>query len=134
MKLLLSALLCLSFVYAADPAVLAAEKQWVDAVLHPNAAVLTKLMSPDLIYTHSSAQHQTREQFIESITSHNTTYTSITFSDEVVRQFGHTVIVSHNMTTNTVKNGEAHLYVTEVWVEQNGAWQMVSRQATKLTQ
>ena len=30
--------------------------------------------------------------------------------------------------------GLIDLYVTEVWVEQNGGWQMVSRQATKLTQ
>jgi ketosteroid isomerase-like protein len=137
-KLLINTLLLASFVFAAEPkgdvkaAVLAAEQKWVDAVIHGDGAALEKLMAPDILYTHSSAMTQTRAEFIKAATSGSTKYTAIDFSDVVVRQYGRTVIVTHKAAFKTVQNGETHLFVGEVWAEQNGGWQMVSRQATKL--
>ncbi len=137
-RLTACALLLSSIALAAEPkpevkaAVLAAEQKWVDAVIHGDAPALEKLMAADIIYTHSSAQTQTRAQFIKAASSGSTKYTAIDFSDVVVRQYGPTVIITHKVVTKTVQNGEAHLYVGEVWAEQNGGWQMVSRQATKL--
>ncbi len=112
--------------------VLAAEQKWVEAVIHGDAATLEKLMASDILYTHSSATTQTREQFIKAATSGSTKYTAIDFSDVAVRQFGRTVIITHKAVFKSVQNGESHLYITEVWAEQGGGWQMVSRQATKL--
>jgi hypothetical protein len=136
--MLAAALLLASHTFAAEPkpdmkaAVLAAEQKWVDAVIHGDGAALEKLMSPDILYTHSSAMTQTRAEFIKAATSGSTKYTAIDFSDVVVRQYGHTAIITHKAVFKTVQNGETHLFVGEVWAEQNGAWQMVSRQATKL--
>jgi ketosteroid isomerase-like protein len=113
-------------------AVLAAEQKWADAVIHGDAATLEKLMASDILYTHSSAATQTRAEFIKAATSGSTKYTAIDFSDVAVRQFGRTVIITHKAVFKTVQNGESHLYITEVWAEQGGGWQMVSRQATKL--
>jgi hypothetical protein len=113
-------------------AVLAAEQKWVDAVIHGDGPTLEKLMASDILYTHSSATTQTRAEFIKAATSGSTKYTSIDFSDVAVRQYGRTVIITHKAVFKTVQNGETHLYVSEVWVEQNGGWQMASRQATKL--
>ena len=112
-------------------AVLAAEQKWVDAVLHSDRATLEKLMASDIIYTHSSATSQTRDEFIKAATG-ATHYTSIDFSDVVVRQFGHTVVITHKAVFKNAKTGDSHLFISEVWAEQNGGWQMVSRQATKL--
>lgn len=126
--------------YAAEPqasvktAVLAAEQKWVNAVLHGDGATLDKMMANDIMYTHSSAMIQTKDQFIKAATSGSTKYLAFDFSDTVVRQYGKTVVISHKTTTKTVQTGEAHLFVSEVWFEQNGGWQMVSRQATKLPQ
>ena len=131
-------LLFVPFGYASEPkpdvkaAVLAAEQKWVDAVIHGDAAALEKLMSSDILYTHSSAMTQTRGEFIKAATSGSTKYTAIDFSDVVVRQFGKTAVITHKAVFKTVQNGETHLFVGEVWAEQNGGWQMVSRQATKL--
>jgi hypothetical protein len=113
-------------------AVLAAEQKWVDAVIHGDGSMLEKLMASDILYTHSSATTQTRAEFIKAATSGSTKYTAIDFSDVVVRQYGRTVVITHKATFKTVQNGESHLFVGEVWAEQNGDWQMVSRQATKL--
>jgi hypothetical protein len=131
-------LLLVSCAFAAEPkadvksAVLTAELKWTDAVIHGDGAALEKLMAPDILYTHSSAMTQTRAEFIKAATSGSTKYTAIDFSDVVVRQYGRTVIITHKAVFKTVQNGETHLFVGEVWAEQNGGWQMVSRQATKL--
>jgi hypothetical protein len=137
-NLLFGLLLMAALTYATEPkpdvkaAVLAAEQKWVDAVIHGDGAALEKLMAADIQYTHSSAMTQTRAEFIKAATSGSTKYTAIDFSDVVVRQYGKTAIITHKAVFKTVQNGESHLYVGEVWAEQNGAWQMVSRQATKL--
>jgi len=136
--LLMVGLIWASTAFPAEPkaevktAVLAAEQKWVDAVIHGDGAALEKLMAPDILYTHSSAMSQTRAEFIKAATSGSTKYTAIDFSDVVVRQYGRTAIITHKAVFKTVQNGETHLFVGEVWAEQNGGWQMVSRQATKL--
>jgi hypothetical protein len=136
--LTLSLLLPATLAIAAEPkadakaAVLAAEKQWTDAVIHGDGATLEKLMASDIQYTHSSAETQTRAQFIKAATSGSTKYTAIDFSDVVVRQYGKTAIITHKATFKTVQTGESHLFVGEVWAEEKGGWIMVSRQATKL--
>jgi hypothetical protein len=138
LSLLVSLVVVAALAYAAEPkpdvkaAVLAAEQKWVDAVIHGDGGALEKLMASDIVYTHSSAMTQTRAAFIKAATSGSTKYTAIDFSDVVVRQYGRTVIITHKAVFKTVQNGETHLFVGEVWAEQDGGWQMVSRQATKL--
>jgi hypothetical protein len=51
-----------------------------------------------------------------------------------MRQYGNVMIVIHNAIITTVQTGVSHLYLTHVWSRQNGRWQLVSRQATKITE
>jgi len=113
-------------------AVLAASQEWTTAVLKADRPTLEKLLSPDLAYTHSSAKTQTKEEFIQDATGGGTKYESIDFDGAKLRQYGTTVVLTHNATIKSVPSGTSHLYITEVWAEQSGHWQMVSRQATKL--
>jgi ketosteroid isomerase-like protein len=117
---------------AAKQAVEEAGKAWKAAVLKADRAALEKLLSPDLSYTHSSAKTQTKEEFIKDATGGGTKYESIEFENTKLRQYGNTVIVTHNATIKSLPTGTNHLYITEVWAEQSGRWQMVSRQATKI--
>jgi ketosteroid isomerase-like protein len=132
---LLALACCLS---AAEPsasvrkAVLSAQKEWTNAVLKGDKSTLEKLFTDDLSYTHSSAKTQTKQEFIQDATGGGTTYKSIEFTDAKLRQYGNTVVITHKATITTVQNGVSHLYLTEVWVQQDGRWQMASRQATKL--
>ena len=134
----IATLLLASPAFAAEPkpdikaAVLAAEQQWVNAVIHSDAAAIEKLMAPDIRYVHSSATNQSREEFIKAATSGATRYTAIDFSDELVRQYGRTVIITHKAVFRNARTGDSHLFITEVWVEQDDGWKMASRQATKL--
>jgi hypothetical protein len=113
-------------------AVMKAEKEWTAAVLKGDRSTLEKLLSPDLSYTHSSAKTQTKEEFIKDVTGGSTKYTSIDFDDTKLRQYGTTVVVTHAATIVSVQTGSSHLYITEVWAQEGGRWQMVSRQATKI--
>jgi hypothetical protein len=117
---------------AVKDAVLQAEDTWKTAVLKGDRGALEKLLSADLSYTHSSAKTQTREQFITDATGGATVYKSIDFENTKLRQYGNVVVITHAATIVTVQTGTSHLYLTEVWAQQDGRWQMVSRQATKL--
>ena len=116
---------------AVKQAVLKAESNWKQAVLHKDRNTLDKLLAPDLSYTHSSAKTQTKEEFIQDATG-TTDYKSIDFENTKLRQFGDTVVITHNAVIVTVPTGTSHLYLPEVWAKQEGHWQMVSRQAPKL--
>ncbi len=111
--------------------VTAAEKAWTEAAIKRDRSALDKLMADDLSYTHSSAKTQTKKEFLDDATGGGTTYKSIEFSDTHMRQYGTTVVVTHNAVITSVPTGTSHLYITEVWAKTSGGWQMVSRQATK---
>lgn len=132
-------LVAASVLYSADApvavkdAVLKAETEWKAAVLNAERAALEKLIGADLSYTHSSGKTQTKEQFIQDVTSGTFHYKAIEFETSQFRQYGNAaVVVTHAATITTVETGTSHLYLTEVWAKEKGQWQMVSRQATKI--
>jgi ketosteroid isomerase-like protein len=124
--------------WAAEPSaavkegVLNAEEKWKAAVLKGDANALETLLSADLSYTHSSGKTQTKEQFIQDATGGGTVYKSIEFQDTKVRQYGRVAVITHSAVITTVQTGTTHLYLTEVWAQEGGRWQMASRQATKI--
>jgi hypothetical protein len=113
-------------------AVLNAEADWKTAVLKSDSNALDRLLAPDLSYTHSSSKTQTKEEFIQDVTGGTTVYKAIDFKNTKLRQYGTVVVLTQSAVILTVQTGTAHLYLTEVWAQQGGQWQMVSRQATKL--
>ncbi len=112
--------------------VLKAEEEWKAAVLKSDRSELEKLLAADLSYTHSSGKTQTKGQFIEDATGGATVYKSIEFENTKVRQYGNVAVITHAAVITTVQTGTSHLYLTEVWAQEEGRWQMASRQATKL--
>lgn len=113
-----------------EKAVLAAEKQYMDGMVKSDPASVAKVLADDLSYTHSSALMETKADVLKGITG-IVKYTAITVESTKVRQYGNTVITSHNMMFTTPKTS-SHVYVTMVWVKGASGWQMVQRQATKL--
>ena len=113
-----------------EKAVLAAEKQYADAMLKRDAAPLEKLLADDLEYTHSSVLIQSKADVIDGIKSGKTNYKAIEFKSTKVRQYGNVVVTSHKMVfaqPDKVNN----VFVTMVWAKTPNGWQMVQRQATR---
>lgn len=117
---------------AVEKAIAAAEKEWAAATMAGDRPALEKILGEDLSYSHSSAKHETKAQFIEAATGGALKYEAIEFKEPHTTQYGNTAIVTHDMTIRTAQTGSSNLYVTHVWAKQNGRWQLVSRQATKL--
>jgi ketosteroid isomerase-like protein len=117
---------------AVKEAVMNAEQAWKTAVLRADGSALQNLLSDDLSYTHSSAKTQTKGEFIQDVTGGTTVYKSIEFENTRLRQYGSVVVITHSAVITTVQTGTTHLYLLEVWAQQEGRWLMVSRLATKL--
>lgn len=114
-----------------EKAVLAAIKQYQDGMVNHDPASVAKVLADDLSYTHSSALMENKADVLKGITG-VVKYNSIEFKSTKVRQYGNTVITSHEAMFNS-PTAASHVYVTMVWVKQAaGNWQMVQRQATKL--
>jgi hypothetical protein len=115
---------------ADEKAVLAAEKQYADAMVKGDTAVLEKLLSDDLSYTHSNVLMETKADVLKAISSGKTKYKSIDYKTTQVRQYGDMIITNHSMVFAQPERIN-NVYVTMVWVKQRGGWQLVQRQATR---
>jgi Domain of unknown function (DUF4440) len=113
-----------------EKAVLAAEKQYADGMVKSDPASVKPLLADDLSYFHSNGTMETKADVVKGITG-KVKYTAIKFETTKVRQYGNTVVTTHNVmfVTPTVSH---HVFLTMVWVKQASGWQMVARQATQL--
>ena len=135
MVLLLSA----TVLSAADPdaksqkEVMAAMEAYKQALIERDAAALSKILSDDLVYTHSSNAHQDKAAVLASLKG-NTFAEAIDFKDLKVRVYGNTAVVVgdidfHNNTGGVVSI--AKLNVLHVLVKGPRGWQLVARQAVR---
>jgi ketosteroid isomerase-like protein len=129
-------LLLASGTYAETPEqVKALDREWAQATVRADVATLSRLLSDDLIYTHTDAETQTKREFIASVSKGEIRYNSIEFEGSTARVYGNTgVTVSRLRIKLTVGNRHVNLHpiFLHVWVNQNGRWQMVAHQATKI--
>ena len=137
---MLSSILFFTLILAAAPAtskddkeVLAAMDAYKEAMIHKDGAALDKLLSDDLTYTHSGGQHETKADVIKSITTGKTIIEALDFSDTNVRLYGNVALVKGKVDLWHSKTNIVHMNVLHVWVKGPQGWQMVARQATRLT-
>ena len=120
----------------ADKEVLAAMDAWKQATLKKDAGALEKLLHDDLTYSHSSGKTETKADVIKSVTTGKATVEAIDFSGTTVRVYGNTALVKGKVDIRNNTDGKsttANLNILHVWVKGPHGWQMVARQATRLT-
>jgi hypothetical protein len=138
MKFFLGILFASSVLLADAPAgsvqmeVLATMETYKNGMIHKDGAALNKVLSPDLTYTHSGGQLQTKDEVIKSITSGTTIIEKIEFSDTTVSVYGNMALVKGRVDLWHSSTNIVHMDVLHVWVNGPHGWQMVARQATKL--
>jgi ketosteroid isomerase-like protein len=135
--LLVLCVLGLSSVWAATPEedVKSAIEQWKTAVIKKDKPALEKLIHGQVTYGHSNAKMETKQEAIDAFLAPSMTYKAIDMKDTTYRVFGKTVLVLTNMTVKNAQNGEDRtipLSVLMVWVKEQGRWQLVARQSTRL--
>jgi hypothetical protein len=113
-----------------------AELNRFKVMVSKNRASLEAVLHRDLVYFHSSGVADTKDSYIASIFSGKSNYQSIEAVELVTRIYGKTGI--NTGTVNIVnlnaegKETPLKLRFTDVFVFEDGRWQMVSWQSTKL--
>ena len=116
-------------------AIIALDKQRMDAMCRQDVATLKAVLADDLVYTHSSARLDTKQSLIGGMESGTTVYSSIEPSDVKAQDFGDAVVLTGSARIRVTSSGKPldfGVRFTDVWVNQNGQWQMVAWQSTRL--
>ena len=116
-------------------AVIALDKQRMDAMAKKDLAALRTLIADDLIYTHSSARLDTKKTLIGAMESGSTVYTSVVPSDVVAQDLGDTVVLTGVAAIGVLSGGKPNAFrvrFIDVWAKRAAGWQMVTWQSTKL--
>jgi len=111
------------------------ERQRFQAMQKVDVAALNRILSDDLIYTHANGFEQTKAELIRVLGSGDYKYESISASDIRVRLYGETAVVSGRATMKIRRAGEEQTFqlcYLDVYVKQDGRWQMVAWQSSRV--
>src|SRR3954454_4219251 len=119
----LAAVLPLAFAQSgsADNDVRKAEEAWAAAVKASDAATLDKMLSDDLVYTHSTGSVDSKSDYLSKMKAGTQKYTDLQYSGMKVRTFnGTTGVVNSQLRMIGATNGtpfDNTVYVIHVWVK-----------------
>ena len=135
MKHALGVLLLAGFLSAADAgsagqAVRATLQQFNDAARKGDQAALEKLLSPDLIYVHSSGKVENRAECLAGLVKGKPNFEIDPATH--VNVYGNTAVVHGKMTS--AGPPRMQLDFMQVWVKSGGNWQLTARHTTRLAQ
>jgi ketosteroid isomerase-like protein len=111
------------------------DKQRMTAMAQKDVATLNRLLSDDLVYTHSSARLDTKQSLIGNMESGSTVYTAVEPSDVKAQDLGDTVILTGACRISVMAQGRPNSFsvrFTDVYANKGGQWQMVAWQSTRL--
>lgn len=111
------------------------DRQRMTSMAEKDVAALAKILSDDLVYTHSSARLDTKQSLIGGMESGSTVYTSIEPSEVVAQDLGDAVVLTGVAAISVNSGGKANSFrvrFTDVYANKGGQWQMVTWQSTKL--
>jgi hypothetical protein len=96
---------------------------------------LDRIISDDLIYTHANGLRQSKFDVIGVLGSSDMKYESITPYDVRVRIYNDTAIVAGRASIRIKAHGERESFeicYLDVYVKQEGRWQMVAWQSSRI--
>ncbi len=111
------------------------ETQRFRAMERVDVAALNRILSDDLIYTHANGLRQTKSELIGVLGSGDMKYESITTDDVRVRIFTEAAVVTGRALIKIKAHGEEQsfdLCYLDVYVKQDGRWQMVAWQSSRV--
>jgi hypothetical protein len=118
-----------------EAAVRTAELARFEANVKADAAALGKLLDDGLEYVHSNGDLDSKQSFIDSLTSGKRDYVSTVADIESVRVLGDVALIRGNARVTVADNGQSrdlHIGYTDVWVWKDGRWQMTAWRSMRL--
>ena len=119
--------------FAADPAdgVREASTGWRQGAIKKDAAALQRFLADDLAYFHSNGRAESKAEYIAAVTRSGR-YESFTETETKVRVYGKTAILSGYVDVKTANQPAYRVHTMEVYVENNGQWQMAAHQSVRI--
>jgi ketosteroid isomerase-like protein len=117
----------------ADPAdaVRAASAGWRQAAIKKDAAALERFLADDLAYSHADGHTQTKAEYIAAVLRSGR-YESFTDSDTKVQVYGRAAVLRGFVDVKTTNQPSYRVHTLEVYVENNGQWQMAAHQSVRV--
>jgi len=111
------------------------ERQRFQAMERVDVPALNRVLSDDLVYTHANGLRQTKAELIGVLSSGDFKYESITSEDVRVRILKDTALVTGRASMKIKRAGEEQTFklcYLDVYMKQDGRWQMVAWQSSRL--
>jgi uncharacterized protein (TIGR02246 family) len=112
------------------------ERAFVDAVVKGDASALEKYLAPDLVYTHSGGNRDTRESYIERIRAGKMKYERWDFESLEARKVTDDVAIVAGRAAVRVISGakpvDMKVSLLHVFARRDGRWQLVAHQSARL--
>lgn len=118
-----------------QPDVREAQALRFQAMLHNDAEALAPMLADDLVYVHSTAAMETKQQFLENLRTGAMRYHVFEPSETVVRMYGSVAVVTGRVKGKVTMAGndlDVDIRYTSVYRLNNGRWQLVSWQSTRV--
>ena len=106
-----------------------------EANVNADAKALGKLLDDGLEYMHSNGDLDSKQSFIESLTSGRRDYVSTAADIETIRIFGDVAIIRGTAKVTVVDAGTSRdldIGYTDVWVWKDSRWQMTAWRSARL--
>ncbi len=118
----------------AEQEIRALEDQRFQAMIAGDAATLERLLSDQLVYTHSNAGVDSKASLVDGIRTGRFAYQRIERPDQAIVVHGETAVVAGHarMELGGANPRTLNLRYTDVWVKGPGGWQMVAWQSTPI--
>ena len=119
---------------AEDPAaaVVKDSARWRKAVIGQDEAALGKLLADDMLYSHSSGLTQTKTEYIKAVVKPPARYESFTDSETIVKVYGKTAVLAGFVDVKTPGKESYRVRTLEVYILENGVWQMTAHQSARV--
>ena len=107
------------------------------ALLSANRDSLNDLTSDDLSYGHSNGDMQKKSGFVDSLATHNWSFTQLKASDQNIVNINDNTAIVRQKLFGAAKNigkdtTKVALGVLQVWKKEEGKWRLYARQGFKL--
>lgn len=102
------------------------EREWAETAVTGDISVIERILADDFLGTSPEGVLYTKQDFIDDMRSHPSTFTSNQVNEVKVRFFGDVAVAQGNETF-TRKTGEIASFVwTDVLVQRDGSWQVIA--------
>jgi ketosteroid isomerase-like protein len=102
-----------------------------------DGAAMDKLLDPNVSYSHSNGNTETKPVMIANASASPTTYRNLTTDRISIYVVNGAAVVRHHLkaqqTDKAGKESDLNLGVLQVWIKKDGQWLLAGRQAVRNT-